>query len=76
MNKTTDLMIFPMIMSAMTDGAAGYAMQQIRVVHSKPRRGCVVGCRICESPNVTLYRDREGRICGKCRAALAGGDER
>lgn len=73
MNNATDLMLFQMIMSAMTEGAAGYAMQQIRISRSKPRRGYTIGCRVCGSSRVTLYKDDKGRICGKCRAALEGG---
>ena len=69
----TDLMLFQMLMSAMTEGAAAYTMQQIRISHSKPRRSYTIGCRVCGSSRVTLYKDDEGRICGKCRAALEGG---
>ena len=68
----TDLVLFPMIMSAMTEGAAAYTMQQIKISHSKPRRGYTIGCRVCGSYRVTLYKDDKGRICGKCRAALEG----
>lgn len=75
MNNATDLMLFPMIMSAMTEGAAAYTMRQIRISNSKPRRGYTIGCRVCGASCVTLYKDNKGRICGKCRAALEGDTE-
>lgn len=76
MKNATDLILAPMLMSAMTEGAAAYTMQQIRISHSKPRRGCVVGCRVCGAFNVTLYKDGEDRICGRCRAVMEeGGDD-
>lgn len=73
MREESDLMLAPMIMSTMTEGAAAYAMQHISISHSKPRRGHTVGCHVCGLSRVTLYKDGKARICGKCRAALEGG---
>lgn len=76
MKNATNLILAPMLMSAMTEGAAAYTMQQIMISHGKPSRGHVVGCRVCGASNVSLYKDGGDRICGRCRAALKGGKRR
>ena len=68
-------MAFPLIMSALTEGAGGYAMQQIKIGHSKGRPGSPVACRICGAyGRVTLYKDAGGRICKECHSKALEAD--
>ena len=65
-------MAFPLIVSALTEGAGGYAMQQIKLSHSKWVSGEQVACRICGAyGRVTLYKDAGGKICKECRSKIA-----
>ena len=67
MKHASRLMLFPMLASAMTEGAAGYTMQQLATSHSKPSRGALVCCHVCGASSVTLYKHDGLYICRKCK---------
>lgn len=71
MKHASELMLFPLLASAMSEGAAGFTMQQLAISHSKPSRGTLVSCHVCGASSGTLYKHGKLYVCRKCKEEVA-----
>ena len=64
-DRAARLLATGMLLGAMCGGP--YNDIGFKILKGKPRRGWLVGCHVCGASGVTLYKDGEERIGGKCR---------
>ncbi len=69
-DRAASLMAVGMLMGAMAGGP--YSDLGFKIPKGKPQRGQLVGCHVCGTTWVTLYKDGDKRICGKCRKEREG----
>lgn len=64
-DRAASLIATGMILGALAGGP--YSDLGFKIPKGKPHRGRLVGCHVCGASHVTLYKDGDERICGKCR---------
>lgn len=69
-NGVASLIATGMLLGALT--GKPYSDLGFKIPAGKSQRGRLVGCHVCGASHVTLYKDGEKRICGKCRKERDG----
>ncbi len=64
-DRAASLMAVGALVGEMAGGP--YSGLEFNLPKGKHRYGTVVRCHVCGASRVTLYKDGDQRICGKCR---------